>query len=311
MPASPGATAVTGPSPRRRRRRGPLLLLLVVALVALTAYAAWWLGMGRYTSTPGVINLSVGAAQARLAEAGLDLEVSGRQFSETVTAGSVIATDPGPGERVVEGETVRATVSKGAERFAVPPLRGTDASEVEQLLLEANLEPGTPILVWHETVPEGEVISSSPPGGTELRRGTEVVVTVSKGPEPIRIPDLAGRDAERAADRLAGLGFEVEVSERHSDTVPEGEVVRQSPERRTGKRGDTVRLVVSLGPELVEVPDLLAMSVDDATLTLEAAGFTVEVEETDLYVGLDHVVGQDPSPGEPLPRGSVVTISVV
>jgi len=310
-PGSPGATAATGSRARRRRRRGPLLLLLVVALVALTAYAGWWLGMGRYTSTPGVINLGVRAAEARLADAGLDLEVSGRQFSETVTAGSVIATEPGPGERVVEGETVQATVSRGAERFPVPALRGKDVSEVEQLLVDANLQPGTPVLVWHETVPEGEVISTSPPRGTELRRGTEVVVTLSKGPEPIRVPDLTGRDGERAADRLAELGFEVEVSERHSDTVPEREVVRQSPERGTGKRGDTVRLVVSLGPELVEVPDLLAMSVDDATLTLEDAGFEVEVEETDLYVGLDHVVGQDPSPGEALPKGSVVTISVV
>jgi serine/threonine-protein kinase len=63
-------------------------------LVALAAYAGWWLGIGRYTSMPGVINLPVKAAEAKLEAAGLDLEVADKEFSESVTAGSVISTDP-------------------------------------------------------------------------------------------------------------------------------------------------------------------------------------------------------------------------
>src|SRR5205085_12559063 len=86
----PRQPAPTPPAPARRprrRRRGPVLLVVAVLLVALTAYAGWWLGIGRYTSAPGIENLPVKAAQAKLTAAGLDLRITDRTYSETVAAG--------------------------------------------------------------------------------------------------------------------------------------------------------------------------------------------------------------------------------
>ena len=295
----------------RRSRRGPVLFLLVVVLTVLMAYAGWWLGMGRYTSTPGIENLSVTDARAKLAAAGLALDVDGEEFSETVPAGSVISTDPEAGSRIVDGGTVDVVVSKGLERYAVPKLHGLTLADAEVALTDASLGVGDVARRWHDRVREGRVIVASPSAGEEQRRDTPVDLLLSKGPEPIEVPDLEGRDAERAQARLTALGFEVRVEEEHSDTVEKGAVVRQTPDEGTRHRGDPVALVVSLGPVLVEVPDLTAMSVEEATAALRGVGLQVEVRETQLFVGLDRVVGQDTEPREALPRGSVVTIAIV
>jgi serine/threonine-protein kinase len=93
--------------------------------------------------------------------------------------------------------------------------------------------------------------------------------------------------------------------------VPKGDVISQSPDSGRLFRGDTVQLVVSKGPVLVEVPDVRRMSADQATATLTAAGFRVRVLREPVYVGLGLVVKEDPSTGTRAPRGSTVAIYVV
>ena len=140
-----GVASSPGRPPRRRRSRRGLVLLLVVALLTVAAgYAGWWFAVGRYTSTPGVINLAVSDAESKVADAGLDIDIAERVFSETVPAGSIIETDPAAGSRIVEGGTVEAVVSKGRERYAVPALAGKPLDDVEAILAERNLTLGEP-----------------------------------------------------------------------------------------------------------------------------------------------------------------------
>jgi serine/threonine-protein kinase len=260
---------------------------------------------------PGVVNLSRADASAKLETAGLELEVAGREFSETVTRGSVVDTQPAAGERVVKGDTVEVVLSKGAERYAVPRLAGLTVEELDGVLTENNLGLGDVDEVWHDTVPVGLVVGSTPPKGTELRRDATVDVAVSKGPRPIDIPDLAGRDADRAQARLEGLGFQVAVTEENSDEVDEGRVVAQTPSTGEGFADDEIELVVSLGPVMVEVPDVARMPVDEATEELEELGFEVQTERADLYVGWDRVLKQSPEGESSAPEGSTVTLSIV
>ena len=72
-----------------------------------------------------------------------------------------------------------------------------------------------------------------------------------------------------------------------------------------------ISLVVSKGPVLVEVPEVVRMGVAEATKRLEAAGFRVRVEEASLYIGVQYVVSTDPSGGSKAPKGSTVVVSVV
>jgi serine/threonine-protein kinase len=125
------------------------------------------------------------------------------------------------------------------------------------------------------------------------------------------VPDLTGKDADRAEEKLRQLGFKVQLSAEHDDNVPEGDVLSQDPSSGTLFRGDTVRLVVSKGPVMVQVPDVRRMGIEEATRQMEAAGFQVRTEHSQLYVGLQYVVDTDPGGGTLAPRGSVVTLYLV
>ena len=309
-PTSPPATQKRRPQPRRNRR-GLILFIGVLALVVLVALAGWWLGMGRFTSTPGVINQPESVARDKIEAAGLEFEVGDREFSETVTAGSVISTDPGAGARIVQGHTVEAVISKGPERYAVPRLHGKALDKATELLQANNLTLGDVTEVFHETVPEGLVVRATPKAGTELQPEAAVSVTVSKGPKPIRIPDFTGKDAGRAESALTEKGFKVESTEENSDTIPKGDVISQTPSSGKGFKDDVIELVVSKGPVMVAVPPLRGDSVEDATATLRDLGFQVKVVKTSLYFGLDTVVRQDPAGGDLAPKGSTVTLSIV
>ena len=296
----------------RRSKRGPILLVLALLLAASGGAAAWWFGYARYTPTPGVIGLERSAAVDKLEGSGLTAEFGDKAYSETVPAGQVMSSDPSAGERVLDGGTVVVTLSLGKERYDVPRLRGLSEDQAQDRLLEANLAFGESIRKFSETTPEGTVLRSDPPVGTTLRPDAVVDLVVSKGPRPIPIRDFTGEDAERAVAWFEGRDLEVDTSSEHSDTVAEGDVISQSPDDGTAFAGDSVDLVVSDGPELVEVPGgLVASGVDAARAELEAEGFEVEVENDDGYIGLGYVFRVDPPSGTMVPAGSTITLYLI
>ncbi|HEY6933492.1 MAG TPA: Stk1 family PASTA domain-containing Ser/Thr kinase [Marmoricola sp.] len=310
-PPPPPGRVQTGRVQTGRRRRGPALLaLLLLAAVAL-GVGGWWFGSARYTTTPGVIEMAQAAARARVVHSGLHFTVARRAWSETVARGAVISTDPSAGDRVLKGGTVAAVVSRGPERHAVPRLAGHSLDEAQQLLVRAHLSYGDRIGRWSQQVPKGTVIRSDPEAGTLLRRSAAVDVVVSRGPRPIPLPDLTGKPAGEATRRLEHLGFVVDETRQHDDTVPRGRVISQDPDHGTGVRGDHVQLVVSQGPVLVTVPKVTGMGLEAARQTLADAGLDVRIHKAEFYVSLQYVVRQDPGDGERVPRGSTVTLTIV
>lgn len=316
-PDSAGSTALLSgpavpPARPRRSRRGPLVLVLSLLLVAGVAAGAYWFGVARYTSTPGVIGLTQGAAADRLESAGLDVEVGDKTYSETVKAGHVLSTDPEAGSRILDGGTVTVVVSLGKERYDVPRLRGGSLDDAQDALKGGSLGFGKAIEKYHEEVPAGTVLGSIPAAGTTLRPDSAVDVVVSRGPKPIKVPDVTGKDADRAVQALEKRDLVVDRSDEFSDDVPEGDVISQSPTSGTLFRGDRVELVVSSGPELVEIPSgLIASGVDAARSKLEAAGFEVDVENAIEYLGLGFVFRVSPGSGDTVPKGSTVTLYII
>jgi serine/threonine protein kinase/beta-lactam-binding protein with PASTA domain len=298
------------PAPRRSRR-GPVLLVSVLLLALLVGLGGWYLGVARYTHTPAVINLSAAAAKAKIEGAGLTFKTGEDAYSETVAKGSVMSTDPKAGARIAKDGTVTAVISLGPERHAVPDVRGKTLDEAQSLLDQASLGFGQAIEKYNEKVPKGTVINTDPVPGTQLRRDTAVNVIVSRGQKPIDIRDWTGRNGDRAASALSGLGFTVARDDQYSDTVPAGQVISQSPSSGTGFKGDSIALVVSKGPALVQIPPVNGKKVDEAQHTLEELGFHVEVQHNPLYVGAGYVVGSNPTEGSMAAQGSTVTLSIV
>jgi serine/threonine-protein kinase len=282
----------------------------VLALAA--GLGAYWFGYARYTATPGVLGLTQAAATHKLDAAGFDVRVGPAAFSESVPKGEVVDTDPGPGARVLDHGTVTLTLSKGKERYDVPKLRGLDVDHAQDALLGAHLTYGRSVPRWSDTVPRGVVIASTPQQGTRQPPSTVVDLVVSRGPQPVHVADWTGRSAARAEQVLGRQQLDVQTSEQYSDQVPQGDVISQDPGAGVLHHGDSISLVVSRGPELVQVPgNLRAMGVDAATQLLESLGFQVKVDHADLYLGLGYVASSSPSPGDRVPKGSTITLRIV
>lgn len=290
-----------------------MLLAVALTIAVAAGVGAYWFGWARYTAAPGVIGMTQHAATAKLDRAGFDVAVGDPAYSESVPKGRVITTDPGPGARVLDHGTITLTVSEGKERYAVPTLHGKTVNQAQDALLATHLTYGRSVLRWSERVPKGRVIASNPPAGKREPRDTSVDLVVSRGPAPIRVHDWTGQDAARAARVMKAQGLSVDTSDQEfSGSVPKGAVISQNPASGVLHRGDTVQLVVSKGPQLVQVPgDLRAEGVDAATQELQSLGFKVRVVHSRFYIGVGYVYSSDPSPGSMAPKGSTVTLHII
>ncbi|GAA5151273.1 Stk1 family PASTA domain-containing Ser/Thr kinase [Nocardioides marinquilinus] len=317
----PGPTPVPPPDARRRPRRpdepprtrvrtGRLLLLVALVIALAVGAGAFWFGSARYTETPSVLGQQRDAAVAALEDADLDVAFADPVYDTDRPAGVVVAADPSGGSQVLPGDTVTLTLSLGDLR--VPTVRNLDEDAAQDALLERQLDFGKSIGRFSETKPEGTVLASKPPAGTELDPGDTVDLVVSRGREPIPVGSWVGDDVDSVRTALEQRGLELDVTEeRFDDGLPEGAVISQQPTRGTLYRGDTVTVVVSKGPELVEVPSVRLSGVEVAEQTLRDAGFDVDVEQDDVYYGLGFAVRTDPEAGSMAPRGSTITVYVV
>ncbi len=317
VPAVGRTTEIVTPGPQppyagRRHRLWPWVLVLVL-LAALAGGATWAFRVGPLspTTVPALAGRPVAAALASLEAAHL----SGQRtdvYSETVPAGTVVDSDPTAGTRLRRGQAVTLEVSKGPERHTVPTVVGQPQAAAAAAIADAHLSVGAVTQDWSETVAAGAVISSNPRAGTPLKPGATVSIVVSKGRQPIPLRDWTGKAANAATAALQAAGLTVTIGDRRfSSTVANGAVISQNPPGGTTlHRGDTVTLVVSKGPELVQVPDVRRLQESVAKAELEALGFTVT---TDYPIGdfFGTVRATDPSPGAMVPKGSTVTMTVV
>lgn len=305
---------------QRYRRRRAVLLTMLVAILALTVgTGSWWFASGRYVITPSVLNQTRADASA-IAEAN-DMTISFTEdYSETVPVGLVISTTPNPGDRVVRQTEMVAVLSKGPERYPVPKLVGLSLGAAKAALTAANLQAGTVTEAWDEQAAIGTVVAAGLNEGEQVKRDTEVDLTVSKGREPLTIPNVVGMKLEDAEKTLTDAGFQVATGEEKFDaTVPKGSVISQTTAGTTAHRGDTVTVVVSKGAEMVKVPDIKKNDLmADASKALTEAGFEVEVVwEGNLPIRQGRVEritdkqGKELKKDDELPKGTIVVIHAI
>ncbi|MFJ4436392.1 Stk1 family PASTA domain-containing Ser/Thr kinase [Streptomyces sp. NPDC088923] len=304
-------TPTPAPAPARTGRpRRRLWSALVVAVVVLCGGAGvWYVNAGQFTEVPRVLAKSEKEAKGRLDKAGLRVkDVKGR-YSATEPRGTVLGTDPAPGARIRDHGEVALTVSLGPRTVDVPRLTGKTLTEARAALRGRGLDPGLVTERFDQDVSQGAVIDTEPQAGENVKAGSTVRITVSRG-APVDVPEVSGKDEAEAREELSDAGLDVKVAAERvfSSDADEGAVAKQSPS--PGKRlaaGDTVTLTLSKGPDLVEVPDVEGKQEDEAKGLLEDAGFEVKVSR--WFLG--HTVwDQSVSGGDTAPRGSTVTIRV-
>jgi serine/threonine-protein kinase len=298
-----------GAGPWRGRRRAVALVafVLVAAAAALFFFTA---GPGGRTTVPRVTGSTTLVAEKALAAAHLDAKVV-KAFDETIKAGVVLIGDPPSGREVSRGSTVTLTVSQGPERYDVPKLIGRTQADAEQRVVDARLTVGTVSKAFSESVPQGQVISTSPAADSRVKRAAEVALVISQGRQPIQLADWTGQPVDKAVAALTEAKLKVDATKQAwSDTVPKGAVVSQSPSTGTLFTGGLVTLVVSKGPQLVAVPDVIGQQEKAARTILEHLGFTVKVERA--FGGFFSTVRlQSIDAGTKAPQGATITLTVV
>lgn len=315
-PPAPPATA------RRRGRAVVWTLVVLLVLAGVGGGAAWWFssGPGAYTQVPdGLVGASRTEATTILDGADLEHAVEER-YDDTVPEGAVVETDPPSGEPVRKDGSVLLVVSKGVRMLTVPTgLVGATQVEATAALEGADLTVGDPVAQAHDEVPAGQVMAVTDADGNAIEEGATirhdvpVVLTVSSGPAPVVVPQVTGSTKDAAVTALEDQGLVPAVTEEYSESVAAGLVIRQDPEQGSdAHRTDTVNVVVSLGPPLVEVPNVNTSNVTDAEKALKDAGFQVEIRYPQGIHPLNIVYAQDPPGGDgrTAPKGSTIVLNV-
>lgn len=303
------------------KRRWWLIALLFVVAAAAGVGTYWWYqneGPGSFTTVPDVTDGTAEQAIDTLQLADLR-GTTVTQFDDS-PPGTVLGTDPGTGEEVKRDSEVTVQVSQGPDYRAVPAdLIGLEVSAAVDALEEAGFSLLPAERKYDDDAPTGTVMNLTTAQGVSVSAdqefvvGTELRLTVSDGPEPVTVISVVGATVSEAEEQLGQLGLKALVTtEKHHDTVEAGAIISQNPVSGNGAlRGDTVELVVSKGPVMVEVPELRNLSEDEALAKLSEVGLYGKAEPGYLGIVFDRVYSQDVSAGTPVREGSTITFVVM
>lgn len=128
------------------------------------------------------------------------------------------------------------------------------------------------------------------------------------------IPNVEGLPQQEALAELQAAGFVVSIVEEASADVAEGLVIRANPSVGSEiRQGATVTITVSTGREMINIPDVSGMTLEDAARTLEEAGLVLnqnvrEENSDDVESGL--VIDQNPEAGQEVVVGSSVSLTM-
>ena len=264
---------------------------------------------------PMVANKDRAEAEKILKEAGFEVTVE-ETTHDKIARGKAIGTDPAANASVARGTEIKLLVSSGREITDVPDLTGKTTEEAVQLLKDAKLVLNKEVKEdASDDVPKGKIITQTPPQGSQVSTGTKVTITVSTGPEDVRVPVVTGQQLEDARENLESAGFKVVV--HNVDSVErKGQVLSATSEGEKLAKGSEITLEVSLGNQF-EMPSLQGKKFGDVFRELQAAGWRGTPDQlhrkdkntTDLG-RVDEVAQQSVHSGEVIKRDEDITVTV-
>lgn len=208
----------------------------------------------------------------------------------------------------------------GQEEYTVPNLLGKTLEEVQadpEITENYSIEVSSS--EFSDEYEEGQIISQDPEGG-RTKKGPKdelhvITVVLSAGPKTDVMPDLTKDYNQTSATRLLremDLNLNIEVKEEYSDDVEAGAIISTDPVSGTElQNGDTVTLVISLGPEIkmVTVDSYVGMNIDTVRSQLSGLSIgTVTEAEDESEVGT--ILEQSLNAGTEVEEGTKINFVV-
>lgn len=290
-----------------RSRRGLKILITTLLVILLGGGSGWWFssGPGGLNFIPNLTSRTADEAQITLAALKANIAIA-EETSATVAKGLVIRTDP-PAGAFFFGGTVTVIVSSGPSLVLAPNLKGMNLAEATAEIIKSGFTLGEVKSVFNEA-PLGEVFDYLGADGTKIPEISRINLYVSLG----AIPVVAGLDQETAVNAIEAVGLKIsEINEDYSDSVPAGQVISLVPQTQPLGKDGFVNLVISKGPNIVNVPNMIGQTVLAGKSALESLGLKVVVNTDQLTTrwGVVAIKRQSAAAGTQLRVGDSITIS--
>jgi eukaryotic-like serine/threonine-protein kinase len=242
---------------KKKRKKWPYFLgafLLVILLGVFTLTILPKLLGPDEIELPDVSGLEVTKGISELEKSGFTIGEQIKLNDEKVPDGYIIKTNPPSGKILKEGAVIDLYISVGKETFELSDYINRRYDDVFQLLVKENFKDIKKNQVFDESEP-GTILEQSPSAGENvIPEETVLEFTVSKGPELIKLKDLTGFNQKGVEEYAQSTGLKIDLSNtEYHDTIPEGTVIRQSPDPGTElRKDDLVKVILSKGKE--EIP---------------------------------------------------------
>jgi beta-lactam-binding protein with PASTA domain len=285
---------------------------LVISLII--GFAIVRVGTPIFHQTPAslanYVGLSAENAQALLAKSGLHPHVT-QEPSESVPRGEVVKQQPPAGTTVPGGSVVELFVSAGLPIVELTDLRSFSREDAELYLRNAKLTPK--FMEKFDKAPRDVVIGQDPPAGTSIPAHTAVTLIVSSGLRPVPVPDIVSVPADDASKTLRARKLDIDVIDRTpSDQIPANVIISQDPKPGTQiEPGTKIKVVVSMGPAQITVPDVGGRALQDANAAMKDAGLATHIvylPQADTPTGT--VIAQTPPATSAVRRGDTITLTI-
>ena len=207
-------------------------------------------------------------------------------------------------------------IVKSEDTVVVPDLMGKDVVYALELLSDLGLNTKVEGTEYSIKVSKNSVIYQEPEPGSEIKKGRDVRIIISKGPKSILMPNLENLPVQQARIIIDENSLcQGEISGTYSSHIKKDSIIAQFPTHGTTvTRGECVNLLVSMGirPRTYEMPDLRGRFLDDAIPLIENNNLTIGKITYAFYEHhpLNSIVAQEPLSGYCIAKGRTVDLIV-
>lgn len=230
---------------KSRGRRKYFYLFGSLIIVAIVAFASWWL-LIRQVITPDVEGMTATQAERQLRKHNLRLGNITRVNSSTIDKNRIVSSDPGPSHKARVNSSINVVVSAGVSQWKMVNYVGQDYSTVAKTLEKKGFQVQKES-VYSDSQESGQILKQNYKRGQVIKPATnKIVFQVSAGKEPIKIPNFKNQDISVVQDFANKHQLQLTTQEKKSKTIATNHVVSQTPKAGTTlNHGDTLTVAIA------------------------------------------------------------------
>lgn len=257
-----------------------------------------------------IIGMKIDEATKILKDLGLEIKVVGAEVSDK-EENTILKVEPKEGTKVKKSSVVNVTVSGGEETVKMDDFRGYSKEDIDKTLSLKGFTNYKILEEYSDTVKEGELISQSPKKNTEIKKDTEIIIVLSKGPEVkvVEVPSVIGKSESEGTSILQEKGLTVKVEQKVTNKKSEEGIILEQPVSGLEvKVGTSITIVVGKFEEIEKDIDVSSLGVKVGQSLFEARA---RIDARDLEVKVEGPEDDDAivvSFTEKVKEGGTVTI---